>query len=62
MLSINTINASEELTEKEKQIISVFIEVIPTLDEVGQEKLLSFGEGMKYARLQAENLPQGRPA
>ena len=36
------------MSEKEKQILETFGKVLPELNEVEKEKLLSFGEGMAF--------------
>lgn len=38
------------MSEKEKKILETFEKIIPNLSEVGKEKLISFGEGMAFAR------------
>lgn len=37
------------MSDKEKKILETFQEVIPELDDMDKERLLSFGEGMAYA-------------
>ena len=36
------------LTEKEEKILESFAEIIPRLSELDKERLLMFGEGMKF--------------
>ena len=36
------------MTEKEKKIIFVFIKAFPLLNDLQQEKLLAFAEGMAF--------------
>ena len=36
------------MTEKEQQILDTFAEIIPRLSELDKERLLMFGEGMKF--------------
>ena len=36
------------LTEKEDKILKTFAEIIPRLSELDKERLLMFGEGMKF--------------
>ena len=40
--------------EKQKQIMETFEKVIPKLDELECEKLLSFGEGMAFMKQKQE--------
>ena len=36
------------MTEKEQKILETFAEIIPRLSELDKERLLMFGEGMKF--------------
>ena len=38
------------MSEKEKKILETFEKVIPDLNELEKEKLLSFGEGMAFMK------------
>lgn len=38
------------MSEKEKQILEHFGEILPKLSEMEKEKLLSFGEGMAFVK------------
>lgn len=38
------------MAEKEKQILSTFEKVLPEMTELEKEKLLSFGEGIAFAK------------
>lgn len=38
------------MSEKEKQILETLGNVLPKLNEVEREKLLSFGEGMAFVK------------
>lgn len=38
------------MSEKEKQILEHFGEILPKLNEMEKEKLLSFGEGMAFVK------------
>lgn len=38
------------MSEKEKEIIETFINVLPKMTEVEREKLLSFGQGMTFMK------------
>ena len=40
----------EKLKEKEQKVLDTFEKVIPKLSEEQLERLLSFGEGMAYAK------------
>ena len=39
-----------KMSEKEKQILEHFGEILPKLNEMEKEKLLSFGEGMAFVK------------
>ena len=41
------------MTEKEQKILETFAEIIPRLSELDKERLLMFGEGMKFKVEQA---------
>mgnify|MGYP000386196054 CR=1 FL=1 len=36
------------MTEKEQKILETFADIIPRLSELDKERLLMFGEGMKF--------------
>lgn len=38
------------MSEKEKEILETFMNVLPKLTEVEREKLLSFGQGMTFMK------------
>lgn len=38
------------MSEKEKEIIETFINLLPKLTELEREKLLSFGQGMTFMK------------
>lgn len=38
------------MSEKQREILETFEKVIPELNEMEQEKLLSFGEGMAFMK------------
>lgn len=40
----------QNMSEKEKQILETFEKVLPDLNEMEKEKLLSFGEGMAFMK------------
>ncbi len=42
------------MSEKQKQILETFEEIIPKMSEMEQEKLLSFGEGIAFVKEQKE--------
>ncbi len=42
------------MSEKEKQILDTFGKVIPNLNDIEKEKLLSFGEGMAFMKNQQQ--------
>lgn len=42
------------MSEKEREIMRTFSEVVPKLTEIQQEKLLSFGEGMAFMKRREE--------
>ena len=42
------ISMTRTMTEKEQQILDTFAEIIPRLSELDKERLLMFGEGMKF--------------
>lgn len=46
------------MSEKEKQILDVFIRIIPLLSDLEKEKLLSFGEGMAFKTDEIEKSKQ----
>lgn len=39
---------ARELTEKEEKILATFAAIIPQLSELDKERLLMFGEGMRF--------------
>ena len=41
------------LTEKEQQILETFAELLPKLSDTDKERLLMFGEGMRFKIEQA---------
>lgn len=48
------------MSEKAKEILATFEKVIPELNEVEKEKLLSFGEGIAFVKEQQKT--EGKPA
>lgn len=50
------------MSDKEREILKTFEEVIPELTELEKEKLLSFGEGMafKAQELKKKDKPDGK--
>ena len=42
------ISMTRTMTEKEEKILKTFAEIIPRLSELDKERLLMFGEGMKF--------------
>lgn len=36
------------MSDKEKQIMDVFSQIVPKLSELDKEKLLAFGEGLAF--------------
>lgn len=42
------------MSEKQKQILETFEEIIPKMTEMEQEKLLSFGEGIAFVKEKKE--------
>lgn len=38
------------MTRKERKILETFGRIVPTLSDIEKEKLLSFGEGMAFAK------------
>ena len=42
------------MSETEKKILETFGRILPTLTELEQEKLLSFGEGMAFMKQKNE--------
>lgn len=42
------------MSETEKKILETFGRILPTLTELEQEKLLSFGEGMAFMKQKSE--------
>lgn len=42
------------MSDKEKEIIDTFGEVIPKLSDLEKEKLIAFGEGMAFMKAQQE--------
>lgn len=49
------------MSEKQKQILETFGEVIPNLSEIDQEKLLAFGEGMAFKVRQEQESAAAQP-
>lgn len=39
---------ARNLTEKEEKILHTFAEILPQLSELDKERLLMFGEGMRF--------------
>lgn len=42
------------MSEREKQILATFKEIVPKLSPIEQERLLSFGEGMAFKLSQTD--------
>lgn len=39
---------TRKMTEKEEKILQTFAEILPQLSELDKERLLMFGEGMRF--------------
>ena len=39
---------TRKMTEKEEKILQIFAEILPQLSELDKERLLMFGEGMRF--------------
>lgn len=46
------------MSQNEKKILETFEKVLPELNELEREKLLSFGEGMAFAKGSAKERPE----
>ena len=48
------------MTEKEQKILETFADIIPKLSEMDKERLLMFGEGMRFKIEQSKPVVRGK--
>lgn len=48
------------MTEKEQKILDTFADIIPKLSELDKERLLMFGEGMRFKIEQSKSIASGK--
>lgn len=49
-----------DMTEKEQKILETFADIIPKLSEMDKERLLMFGEGMRFKIEQSKPVVSGK--
>lgn len=50
------------MTKKEKEVLSIFRLILPQMTALEREKLLSFGEGVAFAKAAGEEFQHGMKA